>query len=388
MFKFNEKFQNDNETTMSLKYKINNAPSGSISVYNGINFKVNYDGSSVSIISLEADYFYTNTTDDGTYSEIYNIDLSEQRVILNVNDTEYLLPITELGVNDNSIFNNTTFNGYKIINIKLPSTLIKINKNALNIYTQISNTIILPESLIYIGEKAFGNYQMDEIIIPKNVGEIGINAFFDTGLKSIIFKGDVLPKINTYGEITSFSSLINCTGYFTKINCPKNDIGNNKLWYGLIINCDNELDVAEPLAPDVIQVNDNSIKVSVNRLLEVSSDLNTAIDTVVDSVAPGADYEVSQPYTDSLQVNINSTTERLTNFRRESFFQAKDVQYVVFVFNADNANTQQSQMNALGGLDFSALGQSTAGTSNFLLYSMIILIVSILAGVLFFILRK
>jgi hypothetical protein len=146
--------------------------------------------------------------------------------------------------------------------------------------------------------------------------------------------------------------------------------------------------VAEPLAPDVIQVNDNSIKVSVNRLLEVSSDLNTAIDTVVDSVAPGADYEVSQPYTDSLQVNINSTTERLTNFRRESFFQAKDVQYVVFVFNADNANTQQSQMNALGGLDFSALGQSTAGTSNFLLYSMIILIVSILAGVLFFILRK
>ncbi len=75
--------------------------------------------------------------------------------------------------------------------------------------------------------------------------------------------------------------------------------------------------------------------------------------------------------------------------RKQEFFQttpSENVKYVVFVFNADNQNTKNNQMNALAGIDFSSLNKQTG--TNLFMYIIVMLIIAILAAALFFILRK
>jgi len=299
-----------------------------------------------------------------------------------------------------SIF-NSEFSPYKILNITLPSTLIKINNYAFSIIDnplKINNTINLPESLEYIGENAFLNYKMEKIIIEKNVKEIDANAFANTGLISIDFIGDILPKINTTESSTQFRTLTDCTGNFTFINCPTNLDSYNRdsnTWYGLKVKCSlvvdsqNSVDSSLKIEPqEMVQLSDSIIKVPIDRLLEVSNDITTAIDTVVNSIAPESKHTIIPISADSLQVNISSTGEYMSNLPRESFLQdTADIKYVIFVFDTSNENTKKAQMAALNEFNFSAIGKQTT-SSNLLMYIIIILIVAILAAVLFFVLRK
>ena len=158
--------------------------------------------------------------------------------------------------------------------------------------------------------------------------------------------------------------------------------------YGLNVNCGlAETDVVRQVAEDVLQIDDKSIRVPIEKLLEISTDIDTAITAVVAEVAPGAEYETDKIDNESLQVNVNPSGEKMRNNYRESFFQNEDIKYVIFVFNTDNANAKQNQMNALSQLDFGSVGHSS-GTSNMFLYIIIILIIAILAGILFFVLKK
>jgi len=336
MFIYNESFQDTTITPLLEVSAIKSlAPIGYQSSDNGIAFKVNNDGRSATVINLDATIFFSNIDAGISY---YNIDLKDRQITVSYEDKEYILPISELGNNVSSIF-NSEFSPYKILNITLPSTLIKINNYAFSIIDnplKINNTINLPESLEYIGENAFLNYKMEKIIIEKNVKEIDANAFANTGLISIDFIGDILPKINTTESSTQFRTLTDCTGNFTFINCPTNLDSYNRdsnTWYGLKVKCSlvvdsqNSVDSSLKIEPqEMVQLSDSIIKVPIDRLLEVSNDITTAIDTV-------------------------------------------------------------AQMAALNEFNFSAIGKQTT-SSNLLMYIIIILIVAILAAVLFFVLRK
>ncbi len=110
------------------------------------------------------------------------------------------------------------------------------------------------------------------------------------------------------------------------------------------------------------------------------------IGTVVDTIAPGSDYNIEQPSTDSLQVNITSVEAMYnTSYNsRELFFQSQDIKYVVFVFNTDNPDTKNSQMNSLAGLDFSKINSPVAtGSNSLFIIIIVILFIALLVAALF-----
>jgi len=157
----------------------------------------------------------------------------------------------------------------------------------------------------------------------------------------------------------------------------------------IVVDSQNSVDSSLKIEPqEMVQLSDSIIKVPIDRLLEVSNDITTAIDTVVNSIAPESKHTIIPISADSLQVNISSTGEYMSNLPRESFLQdTADIKYVIFVFDTSNENTKKAQMAALNEFNFSAIGKQTT-SSNLLMYIIIILIVAILAAVLFFVLRK
>lgn len=98
------------------------------------------------------------------------------------------IKVVELG---ESCFEGTDFS-----HIVLPNNLIKINKSAFA-YSSISS-IIIPDSCIEIGEMAFMEcYDLEELIIGKNIKKIDLGAFYDCrGLdESKIFIPNSVEKI-------------------------------------------------------------------------------------------------------------------------------------------------------------------------------------------------
>ena len=160
------------------------------------------------IPNISTIYFSKKIRTIGNYAFANSVNLSFSTLDLGICELKYkLLPnVTHIG---EYAFSNTGIrcinmpdtitylsNGIfadckKLINIILPKNCKSIGSNAFFNCNKLQS-IIIPETVTEIGDDAFLNCTgLTSIIIPKNTIKIGKNAFSNSGLTTIIFKGEL-----------------------------------------------------------------------------------------------------------------------------------------------------------------------------------------------------
>ena len=81
------------------------------------------------------------------------------------------------------------FQNNKLIEVVIPNSVIIIGDNAFR--NNFLTSVIIPDSVTAIGDGAFFNNQLTNIVIPDSVTKIGINAFSDNPLISIAIPKNV-----------------------------------------------------------------------------------------------------------------------------------------------------------------------------------------------------
>ena len=131
---------------------------------------------------------------------------------------EYARPILEILEGTEVICSNAIYSD-TLQQLVLPKSLLYIGNSSIN--CKSIKEINLPDTLHYIGDYAFdGCENIQEIIIPQNVAHIGYLAFPLKGLKKIINKS---PKFKVIGDFLFDEDqrrLIKYFGSETKINIP------------------------------------------------------------------------------------------------------------------------------------------------------------------------
>ena len=147
-------------------------------VSNAISYIISIDNIEISVVTNNYDIGYI--TNCATYKiqvkAIGNEDYEDSNwsLVYDYDSTVYVLALFDYSIEDNDIIINE-YNGHER-NLDIPFGVTKINNNAFeNCYI---NSIVLPDSLEYIGDYAFFNcYNLENITIPKNVKFIGEGVF-------------------------------------------------------------------------------------------------------------------------------------------------------------------------------------------------------------------
>jgi hypothetical protein len=82
----------------------------------------------------------------------------------------------------------------EIENVIIPNTVIRIGDGAFS-YSQLT-TVTIPYSVTHIGRRAFANSQLTSVVIPESVTYFGGSAFAHTQLTSITIGGNMLLALD------------------------------------------------------------------------------------------------------------------------------------------------------------------------------------------------
>ncbi|EOA3427024.1 leucine-rich repeat domain-containing protein [Enterococcus faecalis] len=91
--------------------------------------------------------------------------------------------------NSISYIDSYAFQFSNINKLNLPKNLIIINDYAFN-KAHLKDTLIIPDSVEIIGDFAFSENEISEVVLGKNIKEIGFASFSFNKIKSLKFKGN------------------------------------------------------------------------------------------------------------------------------------------------------------------------------------------------------
>jgi len=138
----------------------------------------------------------------------------------------YYLDISSIEID--SIPSNQFKDNYRLVDIKLPNSISRVGDHAFYGCTHLRNEQITLPSCDYVGENAFANSNISDLIFTKDV-TISPNAFNNSDLKSVRFLSSVninnnafynckkLSQVGIYGEECSIdsASFYNCNNLKT-----------------------------------------------------------------------------------------------------------------------------------------------------------------------------
>lgn len=121
---------------------------------------------------------------------------------------------------------NFAFSDNPLSAVSIPSGVTSIGKSAFE-YCSVLNSVVLPETLLSIGEYAFRGCNLNTITIPENVSSIGRGAFYQNPLASVIIPANVTSLGS--GAFQNCDQLTSVTvGMSTPLSIDENTFTNRK----------------------------------------------------------------------------------------------------------------------------------------------------------------
>ncbi|HGC6218189.1 TPA: leucine-rich repeat domain-containing protein [Enterococcus faecium] len=120
-----------------------------------------------------------------------------------------------------SYIDSYAFQFSNINKLNLPKNLTIINDYAFN-KAHLKDTLIIPDSVKIIGDFAFSENEISEVVLGKNIKEIGFASFSFNKIKSLNFKGNA-KNLEVIGD-NAFS------GAKVDIKYSVNDFEKLKVW--------------------------------------------------------------------------------------------------------------------------------------------------------------
>lgn len=146
-------------------------------------------------------------SDNVSYADIFNFRINNTAIeITGYNGTQkdIIIPssingITVKTIGNEAFININSNNNTKLNSVLIPNSIISIGNDAFA-YNQLTN-VVIPDSVLTIGDRAFYVNQLTDLIIGKSVAKIGVNAFGNNKLTNL-----VIPNTVTIIGVGAFSS--------------------------------------------------------------------------------------------------------------------------------------------------------------------------------------
>ncbi|MFC0852741.1 leucine-rich repeat protein [Halalkalibacter oceani] len=145
-----------------------------------------------------AGFDYTKNDDDTATIDGWNADFGDVPSDLRIPDEVMGLTVTH--IRDGATFNEGAFERKDIETLELPDTLEYIGNRAFA-YNDLRD-IEVPDNVTEIGRYAFSNNNLTGVIIPDSALRIDVNAFADNNLTEVIISDSVL----TIGQYAFFTN--------------------------------------------------------------------------------------------------------------------------------------------------------------------------------------